>query len=1156
MRISQLDLIRYGKFTDETLRFPAAAQDFHVIVGPNEAGKSTIRTAVSELLFGMKLQTPLDFLHATPDLRIGGVLEGNAGMLAFHRARGRSSLRTPADDKLPDDYLAAILDGATREFFEQMFGLDHGRLVDGGRSILDASDKLGQVLFESAAGVGTLGPVREELDARAAELWAPRRSGSAFALAETSYNDAVGELKAVQVRTRDWVERKEARDAIEHEIDQARAEQRRLETLRSKLERVRRLAPYLKELTFKEAALAELGAVVELPPSAYADLLKAQGDLAAEQKVLEERRADLLAKRQARDAIVPDADALALAGDIEALDRLRGACMNHAQDLLLLGADVERHLSAAAAAAAQLGWPTDEPSLRAALPTALSLKTVANLLRDHGALHQALSGARESLDERTRELAHAQEQLARVSTVDVPQALRTALADAQGLRGSAQREQALERDIAAAERTLADALDALGQWRWPVDALRVLDVPSAARLGVLLNEASERASAAAAARDARDGAREELERLELQERHFAETHKVVTTAEVLAARARRDVAWGDVRDGAVDLAIGAPAIDDAIRLADELVDAQLGATQAAAALQSLRQQVESARAVLTRRQAAMDERERELAAHRSAWAELATAAGVPGMPLAAMSDWLAKRDSVLAAQVELDRQRRELATIRDARTATEHALRSALRAVSRGNDADGLAALVAIAETYVQTAEKTLAQKESLEDRVREADRGCATARSRVGQAETAYDAWHAQWLEALADAQLSASAGTLAAAEGALGLATTVTAELAAADAPRNRMAAIRAELAALEAGARRLAGALAPSWLASDDWLDVARRLTVRLAAARETARAVDRADEAVTQADDKVADAAAAVAGAQARVQPLLQLAAVATIDAALPLAERSDRHRALRQAVDAAKQALVRDGDGLSQSAIEAEVEEQDIADVPAQLEEVKQALGDIGARLNALAQQQVVAQQAFGAIDGQANAALAEAKRQEALAAMGEAAEQYLEAATASRLLKWAIDRYRDQKQGPMLRRAGEIFAGLTLGEFARLTVDTERSPPALYARRTKGTSVDVAGLSEGTRDQLFLALRIAALELQLASRPGLPFVADDLFINFDDTRAKAGLEALRDLSTRTQVLFLTHHDHLLPLVRDVFGVQVNVVALQREAAGA
>ncbi|AJY11355.1 AAA family ATPase [Burkholderia dolosa] len=1156
MRISQLDLIRYGKFTDDTLRFPSAECDFHVIVGPNEAGKSTIRTAVSELLFGMKLQTPLDFLHATPDLRIGGVLESGTTRLAFHRARGRSSLRTPADDKLPDDYLAAVLDGATREFFEQMFGLDHARLVEGGRSILDASDKLGQVLFESAAGVGSLGPVREELEARAAELWAPRRSSSAFALADASFNEAVAELKKVQVRTRDWVDRKEARDAVEQEIEHARAEQRRLESLRSKLERVRRLAPYLKELTDKEAALAELGAVVELPPTAYADLLKAQGDLAAEQKVLEERRADLLAKRDARDAIEADTAALALEADIEALDRLRNACMNHAQDLLLLDAQVKQHLSAAFAAAAQLGWPTDETSLRAMLPTALSLKTVANLLREHGALHQALAGARESLDERTRELAQAQEQLARVSTVDVPEALRAALADAHGFRSSAQREQALERDIAVAERVLADALDALGQWRKPVDMLRALDVPSAARLGALLKEESECASAVAAARTARDGAQEELERLDMQEKHFAQNHKVVTAADVRDARAQRDRAWGDVRSGARDLATGAPIVDAAIRLADELVDAQLGATQAAATLQSLRQQVESARATLARRQAALDERERELSAHRNAWAALAATAGVPGMPLAAMGDWLAKRDAVFAAQADLERQRREFDAIRDARAAAESVLRSALRAVSRGNDGDGLATLVVTAETFVQSAERSLAQQESLEDRVREAERGCATARSRVDVAQTAYDAWHAQWRDALADAKLSASAATLAAAQGALELANAVTAELADADAPRNRIVAIRAELAALEAGARRLAEALEPEWLASGDWLDVARRLTMRLSAAKETARAIDRADEAVRHADGKVADAAAAVAGANARIQPLLRLAGVASIDAALPLAERSDRQRELRRAIDAAKEALVRDGDGLSQSAIEAEVAEQDAVEVPARLEAVKQALGDVGRRLNELAQRQVVAEQAFGEIDGQANAAVAEAKRQEALAAMGEAAEQYLEAATASRLLKWATDRYRDQKQGPMLRRAGEIFAGLTLGEFARLTVDAERTPPALYARRTSGASVEVAGLSEGTRDQLFLALRIAALELQLRSRMALPFVADDLFINFDDARAKAGLEALRDLSTRTQVLFLTHHDHLLPLVHRVFGAQVNVVSLQRAEARA
>ncbi|AOK14942.1 chromosome segregation protein SMC [Burkholderia cepacia] len=1155
MRINRLDLIKYGKFTDAALGFPRADHDFHVIVGPNEAGKSTIRTAVSELLFGMKLQTPLDFLHSTPELRIGGVLEGAAGEMAFHRARGRTPLRTPADERLPDDYLAAVLDGASKEFFEQMFGLDHGRLVDGGRSILDASDKLGQVLFESAAGVGSLGPVREELDARAVELWAPRRSGSAFALAETSFNEAVTELKTVQVRTRDWVERKDAREAVEQQIEQARAEQRRLEALRSKLERVRRLAPYLKELTVKDAALAELGAVVELPPTAYADLLKAQGDLAAEQKVLEERRADLAGKRHARDAIVADGDVLALSADIEALDRLRGACMNHAQDLLLLGADVERHLLAAFGAAAQLGWPTDEASLRASLPTALSLKTVANLLREHGALHQALAGTRESLDEKVRELAQLKDQLDRLSTVEAPEALRIALADAQGFRNSASREQVLEREVALAERALTDALDGLGQWRKPVAALRTLDLPSTARLVAWQKDDNEHAGAVAAVRDALDHAREELERLELHEKHFAENHKVVTTADVLAARARRDGAWGDIKRGAVGLDAGAPAVDDAIRLADELVDSRLGTTQAAATLQSLRQQVESARAGVTRRQAALAEREQELSAHRDAWTRLATAAGVPGMPLADMNDWLAKRDAVFAAQAEYERQAHELESTRAARVAAEAALQSTLRAVSRDSD-DGLAALVAAAESFVQSAEKSIAQQGSLEDQVRQVERARAGAQAKADHAQAAYDAWHAQWREALADARLTTSAVTLAAAEGAVELANAVAAELAAADAPRSRIAAIRAELAALERDARRLAEVLDPELLAAGNWPEVARRLTARLAAATETAKAIERADDAIRHAEGKVADAVAAVAGADARIQPLLEMAGVEAIDAALPLAERSDRHRQLRQSLDAAQEALVRDGDGLSQEAIEAEIAEQDLADVPALLESAKQALGDVGKRLNELAQKQVVAEQAFGAIDGQANAAVAESKRQEALAAMGDAAEQYLEAATASRLLKWATDRYRDQKQGPMLRRAGEIFAGLTLGEFARLTVDTERTPPALHAKRTKGASVEVTGMSEGTRDQLFLALRIAALELQLGSRTALPFVADDLFINFDDARAKAGLDALRDLSTRTQVLFLTHHDHLLPLVKAVFGERVNVVALQREPVGA
>jgi uncharacterized protein YhaN len=91
--------------------------------------------------------------------------------------------------------------------------------------------------------------------------------------------------------------------------------------------------------------------------------------------------------------------------------------------------------------------------------------------------------------------------------------------------------------------------------------------------------------------------------------------------------------------------------------------------------------------------------------------------------------------------------------------------------------------------------------------------------------------------------------------------------------------------------------------------------------------------------------------------------------------------------------------------------------------------------------------------------------------------------------------------------------------------------------------------VDIEGMSDGTRDQLYLALRLAALELQLEQAVPLPFIADDLFINYDDGRAKAGLEALSKLSEMTQVIFLSHHEHLVPVAQAVFGERLNVLSL-------
>lgn len=149
----------------------------------------------------------------------------------------------------------------------------------------------------------------------------------------------------------------------------------------------------------------------------------------------------------------------------------------------------------------------------------------------------------------------------------------------------------------------------------------------------------------------------------------------------------------------------------------------------------------------------------------------------------------------------------------------------------------------------------------------------------------------------------------------------------------------------------------------------------------------------------------------------------------------------------------------------------------------------------------------------------------------------------------ARLLRWSIDRYRQDKQGPMLAKASAIFKELTQGSFERLVVDFDKQPMVLEGRRPDGKHVGISGMSDGTRDQLYLALRLAALEIRLEQASKLPFIADDLFINYDDARSAAGLRAMASLAKQTQVIFLTHHHHMEALARDTLGDAINVVHL-------
>lgn len=139
--------------------------------------------------------------------------------------------------------------------------------------------------------------------------------------------------------------------------------------------------------------------------------------------------------------------------------------------------------------------------------------------------------------------------------------------------------------------------------------------------------------------------------------------------------------------------------------------------------------------------------------------------------------------------------------------------------------------------------------------------------------------------------------------------------------------------------------------------------------------------------------------------------------------------------------------------------------------------------------------------------------------------MRSAAERCLVFAAAGAVLKKAVERCERERQPELLKEASRIFAGFTCGAYTRiykqLTTGFLRiSGPG------EGGDRGIDELSRGTREQLFLALRLALiLSLDTGAEP-LPVVLDDVLVNFDPGRRRAvRLELARFAAERQVIMF-------------------------------
>ncbi len=1158
MRIRELKLIRYGKFTDRHLSLPRQPRDIHLIVGPNEAGKSTVRSAIGDWLFGIPVRTPLAFLHPMSELRVGGVLERVADAsqdppLEFDRTKGnKNTVRSPQDAVLPDAVLQPWLGGLQLNAFQRMYALDHSTLVEGGAGILSASDDVGRLLFQSAAGIDGLAGVLQKLEAEADSLFASRKSGArVYYQAQEAYEAAGAQLKQAVLKAKDWKAQHDALQSTEQAIADARQQEKAARQQLSQLERIRRVRPMLQALDAAHAQKESLGLTDDVPllpenaSIVIRDAAQAMAMAQADRQRLDQQASSV---RSQLEAIRVDQTLLSQAADITDLHERRLQYRSHKTDIAKRGEEIQTHWSRVQELVQELGWAADtEEAVRKRLPAATVRNRLASLLKDKGALAQQLRGAQASLDDRAQQIDQAQQALERLGAREVNPGLPGAVERALKLGDHAATLSLLAQKVEALDAELEAAKAGLGKWRAEPTALAAMLVPEDAVVQSLTDEGRHANAEVQAMQEALAEKTQELQRLELELQHFVQDFQPVSREQVEEARQARDKEWQAIKAAPGELAAKAGPYEQWVTKADVLADDRLVKADHEATRRSKAERIEHVGLEQRMHEGRLQGTHGRQEERKHQWEMLAGQCGLPELPLEAAPAWLRQRRAVLELSAELTRLEQQREDLQTTGSELATAIWSMLGEEAKAQT-PSLQDCLQRARALLTMVEQARGQHSTLEEQLAAAQTSLPRLQAAVQQAQTGWTDWESSW-QAAAEAagydgatkaeQVEAETEAIQEVDRLLGLIRKIRTE---------RIEPMQLDLDDLKASAEALANRAATD-LAQQDADAIAQELFARLASNQQSDKALRELRVRYSQVEAELADAGQRHEAQAARLAPLMAAAGVDEVNALAAAAQQSEQRREIDARIAATQSDLVHSGDGMGLDQLRAEAQSIAPDELVAEIERLGGVSAQLVEQIAQLSTQQGTQRKAFEALDGTAAAATADARRQEAVASMADAAERYLKLHTTARLLKWSMEKFRETRQGPMLAKASSTFSALTLGSFERLLVDSGDQTPRLYGIRHGGTQVEVSGMSEGSRDQLYLALRLAALELQIEQGMNMPLIADDLFINFDDRRTAAGLRVLGELSTKMQVIFLTHHDHLVPLAREVLGSDLNVVTL-------
>lgn len=1162
MRLRRLDLTRYGKFTNQILDFgprPEGLPDLHIVYGPNEAGKSTAFAAFLDLLFGIGTQSPFNFLHPYSTMRIGGLLEFDDQAAEFTRIkRPQNSLLDASERPMPESAIRGELGGIDRDAYRTMFSLDDETLEKGGDGILASKGDLGELLFSASAGLADLSRKLVDLKGEADRFYKFRARSGQLADLKTRLSELKAAREQFDTLATEYARLIEVRDRTSTQYDQAIAERTRIQTRTDEIHRHLSALPRLSVLRGLREQLSPLADLPMAPPSWSQELQELQREeiqlgvqtLSIADEV--ERLASEL------DAIVVDETTLPLSERVERIGELRARYVTAEKDIPERRLQLRQADLKIAGILSRVGRE-GEPEPQRLLLSAATIGALRDLIESRSGIDAAKRVAADELTEARRRFAESENGLRELGEdPDVSplpaRAMTSVAATITALRSADHqaRQRLATRSGDDARAILIDRLQALRPWIGEVDELVAMRCPSAATLQRWKLERSQCEAALAQHRGDIERLTSEIRRLEAERVGFQAMTGIVTDQEAGIIRAQREKAWAshrqDLQSSSADIFEAALRHEDIIsagRLShmSELAKLHQNGQALIVAEVDCKRAIELKTAAATRLQS-VDE---QVADAITAVAPLLGTS----LSLQDFEDWLGRRDKVVEAREAVQIAERDLRAAKSDGLDAIERLMAALNEAGVAHKADvGFDRLLARAQEQVDRE----AELRRLHTGLSERQRDLKLRQDEVERADTDQFAWEASWRAICAACWLGedpevpslSAVREILVALGELGPVLEAQAGL------NDRIGKMENDQAGFSEEVVLLADALGVS-AGSAVVLDLAQAITEKVRGAAVDLARRSKAVEGLNHAEQRQRSLGETLAVHAQRKEAMTSFFGVSSLnEVAAKLADLALRTELQRRREEAEREIL----DALRVDAITAAEHILDTADrlgLEAELIELQARFEDQDRRCHELFAERSKALDQVEAIGGDARVAEIEERRRTTLLEIEDGALRYFQLRAGTVATEQALAIYRERHRSSMMARASQAFCTISRGAYTGLAAQPNKDGETLIALSVAGGSKAADELSKGTRFQLYLALRVAGYHEFVGARTAVPFVADDIMETFDDFRAEEAFRLFGEMAGVGQVIYLTHHQHLCEIARNVCP-SVQVHSLERMAA--